>query len=495
MISRFSSKVAIEDGPFIRGALRVLFRSMSWRWRQLSQRRASVAVHAALRRALTLIEPRSANAFRGLAEVQMRRTPSSALDAWSRAVSLEPADQTGRARYAETLWASGQWADSLAVWSEWDCRRRSRAAELRLDLLRLTLFGRTFTKRLGHMALLDMYVKDRLLAAVPLSESMVVTHPEAVANQAYLDYWRKYIRVTIVDSHVYETIRPLLELVEMSAQAWHSANDEIGFYEPIGHRVQRQWENDGRKPLLRLTDEHLERGWTTLQRLGMPRGAWFVVLHVREAAYQPTRNANIATFGEAIQRITGRGGWVVRIGDRMMTPLEPMAQVIDLAHASTRQDWMDVFLLGACRFLVGTQSGPFQVPGTFGVPAIYTNWHPLPYRYWFGSDLMLPKRYWSRSRRRFLTYAEVAGSPICAAMLESDLKREGVELVDNTPEEIEGAVRQMMSRLEGDPDVYDPREASLQERFDALPFKLPYHIPPGGASVARSFLREHADLL
>src|SRR5256885_8476241 len=59
----------------------------------------------------------------------------------------------------------------------------------------------------------------------------------------------------------------------------------------------------------------------------------------------------------AVQEITRRGGWVVRLGDPTMEPFPPTPAVIDYAHSRLKSPATDVFLCGACRFFIGVASG------------------------------------------------------------------------------------------------------------------------------------------
>lgn len=181
---------------------------------------AFARVEVAIRSVWARVAPESAERYRRLAETQMKLEATRSFRTWSHVLTLDPRDLGARERYAEALFAEGDWTTSLQVWREWDQFRSELAVERLLDRLPLTILGRTFTKRIGHTALLDLYVKERLLAGESLSRSVVLTHPEAIMNCAYLEYWRQYLRIVVVDYAVYERLRPVIELVEMSMQAW-----------------------------------------------------------------------------------------------------------------------------------------------------------------------------------------------------------------------------------------------------------------------------------
>ena len=107
------------------------------------------------------------------------------------------------------------------------------------------------------------------------------------------------------------------------------------------------------------------RGWALLEKAGVPRGAWFVALHVRDirwrgttAGLQAIRNADTASYLPAIDEIARRGGFVIRMGDADGPPLPSLANIIDYGRSDMRSDWMDIFLLARSRFVLGSASGP-----------------------------------------------------------------------------------------------------------------------------------------
>ena len=161
--------------------------------------------------------------------------------------------------------------------------------------------------------------------------------------------------------------------------------------------VNRVWEDEGRPPLLSIREEHAARGRAGLEALGVPPEAWFVCLHVRTAGFfqevaahrNSLRNAEIGSYLPAVEAIVRRGGWVVRIGDATMPALPEMPGLVDYAHSALKSDWMDVYLLGAARFFLGTTSGPWVVAHAFGTPVAMTNQLPFSERPFSDRDLFI----------------------------------------------------------------------------------------------------------
>lgn len=426
-----------------------------------------------------------------------------ALASWKRATELDPDLLDVYLKYAYEHWQRGYW-DEAHVWYERIVHAQDVIARRsELDRLPFTLLDREFTNVIGTLAFLDVYVKQRILAGEPFERTILFGHqnPKYVGNKSYLDYWLRYFPGYISDPETYRKLGAVRRARRLYYNAWRCPDGRLRHYTAAGAQVERQWEAEGRAPLLEMTDEHRERGRTALKRLGVPEDAWFVGLHVRDAGYHDLRNADVRTYWAAIEAIVDRGGWVIRMGDRTMPPLQTprgmetvASRVVDYVFTDTWSDWMDVFLWADGRFLLGTLSGPVAVPGTFGVPAVGTNWCPMGPRYWYSRDLYIPKRYWSERESRLLTFSEILGSYVGFSHMATELAKTGVRVIDNTPEEIRDVVVEMLDRLDGRL-VYAAEDDKLYRRFDSMEPPLRYPIPGGGGRIGREFLRASVDLL
>jgi len=414
---------------------------------------------------------------------------------WEQAFLLKPDWPEVHSRIQNAFYFSGQtWASRSIMQRVLDARNDFARAH-QLDKLGIR-FASEFATAIGHIAVLDSYVKMGILGWRYPSHPILLVSPK-LANPCYLDYWRRYLPDMITDPVAIELLSPLAKYLEDRIfVVMNPSGEQIVGHDYVGAAqqasIQAQWEVEGRGPLLTLTDSDHERGWQCLQTLGVPADAWFVSLHVRErrTRSQGARDADVDTYRTAIESIVARGGWVIRMGSPSMTLLPPTPQVIDYAHSEARSDWMDVFLWARCRFFIGTQSGPAWVPPTFGVPCVATNWTYLSRR-WFGQDLFIPKLLWSESEGRYLSFAEALTSSVGVAESLDYLSSQGIKIVDNTPEEINDVVVEMMERLEGKLK-YNKEDEQLRERFDRMWTSNAY---PANGRIGRDFLSKWARLL
>ena len=205
-----------------------------------------------------------------------------------------------------------------------------------------------------------------------------------------------------------------------------------------------------------LSPENIERGLKVCGAFGVPTDAPIVTLHIREAGYLPRydyhsfRDADIESYLPAIEYLIDRGYCVVRLGDDSMKRLRNMPlQFVDAPFHPANSDIVESYFLSVSSFFFGSSSGPAAVAQTFGTPVLFTN-SQIQMHIWYGEqDLYLPKLYYSHQLARELTLEEIALSPAHHFARAEDFKSAGLELRENSPNEILSAVKEMHERVNG----------------------------------------------
>ena len=178
-----------------------------------------------------------------------------------------------------------------------------------------------------------------------------------------------------------------------------------------------------------------------------------------------------------------------------MKKILPMRNVVDYAHHPLRVDWMDMFLCARCRFFLGNSSGPYLMASVLGVPVALANQIPVSVVLPFGNkDIGIPKLLWSTKEQRLLTFPEILGSPIGNMRLTHEYREAGIEVIDNTPEDILGLALEQLEKTEGQPPTCAAIDEDLQARFKAL-MKSGHYSYGCESRVGRDFLRKHATFL
>jgi putative glycosyltransferase (TIGR04372 family) len=378
--------------------------------------------------------------------------------------------------------------------------QRRFAEAFGLDRIAVLYLPDDWVRNIGHIALLDFWLKMKHLGWRSWGQMILLASPRATANAAYLNCFRKHLTI-VTDPHLIRALTPLARALgnRVAGLLELPTGREEYFCEGMGV-IQEAWEAQRRGPLLELSLEARAHGWETLRRLGMPEGSWFVCLHVRAPGYhkegddeqQAHRNADIHSYLPAVRHIIAQGGWVVRLGDSTMPALPSMPGLIDYAHCALRSPALDVFLCAACRFFIGVASGLSHVPTTFGVPCALTNWVTNPFPVASGQDRFLFKLLWSETEKRFLDFRETLVPRVRRLGYSGVRMRErGLRAVDNTPEEILELVQEMLEVCDGTA-ASDAWDEQLQARFRELAVDSGMI---GFGRVGRAFLRRRARLL
>ncbi|MBC8460151.1 MAG: TIGR04372 family glycosyltransferase [Deltaproteobacteria bacterium] len=328
-------------------------------------------------------------------------------------------------------------------------------------------------------------------------------------NQAFFEYFEPHIHV-VRDGEAINALKMLEFYLTLPLGICLPMNDGCPFLDIAANRIEMEREKQGLKSaLFQLSDRHQEMGLDALKKLGLPRNAWYVTLHVREPGYrgetrentkESWRNANPLDYLKAVEAITKKGGWVFRMGDPSMTPMPLMPQVIDYALHEIRCDWMDVFLGATCRFLIGTGSGYYHIPALFGVPCMLTNFPGfVPYYGMRSQDLYLPRWLKKIKSEKLVTFEEFMSPPVSMFWLMKRYKDAGLQWVENSPEVLELATIEMIDRTVNGTFSQQEEDDDLQKHFKVIAEAcgLKYGGKPvkAFASISGDFLERHADLL
>jgi len=219
----------------------------------------------------------------------------------------------------------------------------------------------------------------------------------------------------------------------------------------FGSDLRRLIDEGGGRASLRGTLDR--RGTELAQRFGLSAATPMVALHVREAGFRPAytghverpidqhRTARIQDYGLAIKELQKQGYTVVRIGDRTMTPLTSDG-VVDLTGLPERMSrLLQLWCVSRSRFLFASESGPSELAFLFGVPMLQANVVNLDSNYPIRpEDRYIVKLARSQDGSTTRTLNEMATEEFLY------LKQDHI-YDDNSPEDLQAAVREMLDEL------------------------------------------------
>ncbi|MGP8281861.1 MAG: TIGR04372 family glycosyltransferase [Desulfomonilaceae bacterium] len=214
---------------------------------------------------------------------------------------------------------------------------------------------------------------------------------------------------------------------------------------------------------LSFLDEEEQQGKDGLKAVGIVDGAPFVCLCVRDSAYREKiypgenhrqadyRDSMIGNYVPAAQALVQRGYHVIRMGAIVKDPIPTSHKmIIDYATNGMRSNFMDIYISANCNFFISTGTGIDAVAMIFRRPYAYVNLVPLENAHtWALKHVFIPKKHWITTERRFMTFREIFKSGAGQFGATEQYVEHGIELIENTPEEILDVTLEMESRLNG----------------------------------------------
>lgn len=353
-------------------------------------------------------------------------------------------------------------------------------------------------KRLGHFAARPgFYLAERQLGMHPEgSLDIFFLRPSKPVNQPLFEVFKRSLRFWQPAQHFYKIYK------KMPGGAVHLGH-------PIGQK-HGDLDADGvlarTEPGVSLTDEEMERGWRILEEQGIPRGSQLICFHARSERYvrhiyrdrdretvNSYKNSDIEDFLPALELMAEKGYYAFRMSAVPEQPLPPRHPNIRDYANEFRSEFMDLFLLANCRFMIANGSGPDAICELFRRPVVFVSYAVLAGVHSWMPNVTIFKRYWIKDEQRVMTFPE-AFEKDCHYILDTAVYAErGIELIPNTPEEIVAAVTEMEARIEGS-WVESEANEKRQARFREIIAQHWLHGHPCN-HIGAAFLEENAYLL
>ena len=242
---------------------------------------------------------------------------------------------------------------------------------------------------------------------------------------------------------------------------------DVNYYMSLTDRSAAMFETSyyHRNALFQIQKSDLKYGQKILEKLGLPEDAWFVSFHYRENSFYKAvdfweanynnRCVDAISYQPALEAISRKGGYSFRIAaknsEAIPFELSVIPNVFDIHDIDGDVDRFCVFLLARSRFFLCCNSGPSILAGFFGVPAAQSQTAPFYGASLHHHDLMIFKKYKKMNEDRFLNIDEMMSAPYSYIRLDRSYQKYGIQVVDNTPEEILDLVEEMLEQT--DPKV------------------------------------------
>ncbi|SVD87181.1 uncharacterized protein METZ01_LOCUS440035, partial [marine metagenome] len=140
-----------------------------------------------------------------------------------------------------------------------------------------------------------------------------------------------------------------------------------------------------------------------------------------------------------------------------------------------------------------SDGGMSSIPEMFKIPTVNVNWTlPLSISTWVLNGLFIFKKFYLKSENRFMTFSEIMNLELGGVDTNDILSKLNLELLENTPKEINAVTIEMDERLNGTWET-TTEDDELQERFWAI--FGPNKLKSPDLRIGTEYLRQNKDLM
>lgn len=214
-----------------------------------------------------------------------------------------------------------------------------------------------------------------------------------------------------------------------------------------------------------------------LKKMGVPRDAKIATLVCRDSRYMDNahpgtdwsyhnyRDVDVNTYRLACEYLADKGYYILRLGADQKEPLIwENERIIDYAFRN-RTEFMDVWLSANCDLCISSSTGPDGITYIQNRPILYTNF--LPHHFvlsWLPNAIFLFKDLARIDDGAIVPIDEALNpeNPLGGYFKAQDYLNAGYRWIDNSPEEILAATKDMLAFMDGSLKL-TPDEKNRQE--------------------------------
>jgi len=364
----------------------------------------------------------------------------------------------------------------------------------KIDWLIRIRFIRLHYKRIGHLsANTELYLRRKSMSKQKGLQIDICISGKPANHQLLKMIKRKII---VIESKIILKIYHKLKAKSPNSKVWIE----------LPMNTNEFYEFSNIPPQLHFTSKEYLKGKSILMSMKINETNPFICFHARDNAYmkksfpeqnnekQDYRNSNIINSIPATEYITNLNMWAIRMGSIVEKPIaNNNPKMIDYA-LNFRSDFADIYLLKHCKFFLSSSpTGISAVASMLGTPIVSPNRIPIGDIPLNKCDIFIPMKYLDIKSKKILSYKEVIHIGGDRWFNTQNYLDNGIELIENTPEEILEVTKEMNERLDGR-WISDPIDKELQKAYLSL-FKKRNHIYNFTPRIGAEFLRKNQNLL
>lgn len=258
-------------------------------------------------------------------------------------------------------------------------------------------------------------------------------------------------------------------------------------------------------PLINFSEIEKKKGFSKLQKINIHKNDKFICIHPRTPDYYlknkiinklnyQLRDSRKFNFDKTSNYLNEKKVKCVLLGE-FRRNFTINKNIIYYNNSDIKSDFLDIFLLSRCKYLIGDSSGMSMAPMIFRKKSLYINVSELHTMYTLDSiykPIIILKKFISLKTGEHIPYPLVLEKNLSKISHINKLNDLGYDVVENSEEEVFEAVKEMDYFI--DKNEYLNFDISLEKKFNELLLKANGQILHK-SKISNYFLKKNSFLL
>ena len=208
------------------------------------------------------------------------------------------------------------------------------------------------------------------------------------------------------------------------------------------------------EPSIKFNNKEKIEGDNYLKKIGF-HNKKFVTFSSRSFSFHDekinsVRNSSINNKISSMKFLVSKGYKAIRMGKNEKEKLNNKdTNIVDYATSSDRSDFLDVYLVSKCEFMLSTSSGLFELAVLFRKPRLIVNYFNIEGLEYYPLNLMIMlKKIKNLSTNKYVSFEEVYKKKLHYNDSVSQINNLGYEVIENSEQEIKRATENFLHLID-----------------------------------------------
>ena len=203
-------------------------------------------------------------------------------------------------------------------------------------------------------------------------------------------------------------------------------------------------------PSIKFNDNEKKEGENYLKKIGF-HNKKFITFSARSSNFHDekiidVRNSSINNKILAMKFLVSQGYKAIRMGKNEKERLNINdTNILDYAISSDRSDFLDIYLISKCEFILSTSSGLFELAVLFRKPRLIVNYFNIEgLEYYPLNQMIMLKKIKNLNTNKYVSFEEVYKKKLHYNVSVSQMNNLGYEVIENSEQEIKKATENFL---------------------------------------------------